>query len=442
MTEIIIAPPPASSKPKKSGPPKPGRTARIMLWLIVTMVVSLLTWATFAQVDEVAQAQGRVIPSRQLQIVSNLEGGIVKEILVRQGNIVWKGQPLIRLDTTQFSSQLLKDQGSYNALIAKIARLEAEVAGTPLRFDDELILAAPEIVNAEQSLYDARQNNFNSELSAVQAKLEQARRMQGQATVEAATKGQARTFAEKEVAMLAPLVEMGIEPQISLLRARSEAQRTSGEYQAALLAVERAKSAVAEAESDVKSLRDQYRAKAFEDLTTAKTDLAGTGRDLPALEDRVQRAELRAPVAGIVNRVLVSTVGGVVKPGEPLIEIVPQNDSLVIEALLKPSDIASIHPGQKALIKLTAYNYAIYGGLDGRVEYISPDAVMDEKRNGESHYIVRIRAENQLKKLGNKQLSITPGMVADVNILGEKRSILSYILTPITRVKDNAFRER
>jgi HlyD family type I secretion membrane fusion protein len=286
------------------------------------------------------------------------------------------------------------------------------------------------------------QLSLGAAVRVARAKLEQARRAQAQASVEAATKGQMRAFAEQEITMIEPLVEMGSEPQITLLRARSDARQAAGEQQAALLAIARAGSAVVEASSEVESLEGQYRAKAFEELTAAKVELAGTGRELPALEDRVQRAEIKAPVAGIVNRVLVSTVGGVVKPGEPLVEIVPHNDSLVIEAFVKPADIGFIRPGQRALVKLTAYNFSIYGGLDGRIEYISSDAVPDERRDGESHYIIRVRAENQLRNRGKGRLSITPGMVAEVDILGEKRSILSYLLTPITRLRDNAFREK
>ena len=407
---------------------EPSRAANILLYTIAAFIGLFVLWAALAKVDEVSRAQGRVIPSRQLQVMSNLEGGIVREILVRQGEKVVAGQPLLRLDATQFSAQFTKEQEGYNALVARITRLQAEVDGTAPRFPPGLVETSPALVAAERSLYEARQSELAAQLAVANAQLEQARSS-------VATKAQAKSLADRELTLIEPLVEKGIEPQVALLRAQSAASQAAGEYRGA-------QSAVNEAASELRSVREQFRAKAFDDLTAAKAELAGMGRELPALQDRVTRTVLKAPISGTVNRVLVNTVGGVVKPGEPLVEIVPSDDTLVIEARVAPADIAFIHPGQKAQVKLTAYDYSIYGSLVGEVARISPDAVLTDEQTGETHYLVRVRTEGKLEDANGRPLAITPGMVAEVDFLGEKRSILSYILSPIERVGTKALRER
>ena len=407
---------------------KPSRAANLLLWVIAAFVVIFVAWAALARVDEVSRAQGRVVPSRQLQVVSNLEGGIVREILVRQGQKVEAGQPLLRLDATQFSAQFTKEQEGYNALVARITRLQAEVDGTSPAFPSGLIATSPALVAAERSLHQARQSELAAALSSARSQLDQAQTM-------VSTRQQAKSLADRELALIGPLVEKGIEPQMELLRAQSAASQAGGEYRGA-------QSAAAQAASELRSVREQFRAKSVDDLTAAKAELAGMGRELPALQDRVTRAELKAPIGGTVNRVLVATVGGVVKPGEPLIEIVPSDDALVVEAQVSPADIAFVHPNQKAQVKLTAYDYSIYGALEGAVERISPDAVVTDERTGETHYLVRVRTEGRLLDANGRPLAITPGMVAEIDLLGEKRSILSYILSPIERVGGKALREK
>lgn len=407
---------------------EPSRAANLLLWVIAAFVAIFVAWAALARVDEVSRAQGRVIPSRQLQVVSNLEGGIVREILVRQGQKVVAGQPLLRLDATQFSAQFTKEQEGYNALVARITRLQAEVDGSYPQFAPGLITTSPALVAAERSLHQARQSELAAALSVASSKLDQA-----QAAV--ATRAQAKALADRELTLIEPLVEKGIEPQVALLRAQSAASQANGEYRGA-------QAAVAEANSELRSIREQFRTKSVDDLTAAKAELAAMGRELPALQDRVTRTELRAPISGTVNRVLINTVGGVVKPGEPLVEIVPSDDTLVVEARVAPADIAFVHPDQKAQVKLTAYDYSIYGSLAGEVERISPDAVLVDERTGETAYLVRVRTNGRLRDSNGRPLAITPGMVAEIDLLGEKRSILSYILSPIEKIGNKALREK
>lgn len=416
--------------------------AHLILWAITAFVAVFVAWAAFARLDEVSRGQGRVIPSRQLQVVSNLEGGFVKEIMVHQGDSVQAGQVLIRLDATLSSAEFGKNEAGYNALFARITRLQAEVDEKSLIFPDGLTRAAPTLAAAERALYSARQRDLATALSVAQAKLDQAQRLQGQAQVAVSIKAEELALARRELVMIEPLVEMGAEPQIQLLRSRSAVAQAAGGHREAQLGVLRASAAVSEAAFEARAVREDYRTRSFDQLTAAKAELAAMGRALPALEDRVRRTEVRAPVSGTVNRVLVMTVGGTVKPGEPLVEIVPRDDSLVVEVQMRPADIAFIRPGQKATVKITAYNYSVYGGLEGRVESISPDAVVDPK-DGSSHYLVRVRTAGRGPKASdNAPLPITSGMIAEVDILGDKRSVLSYLLSPLTQVQEKALRER
>lgn len=420
---------------------KPQLMARMALIVIALFAVIFFVWAALAKVDEVSRGVGKVIPSRQLQIVQNLEGGIVKEVLVKQGDRVTAGQVLLRLDQTQFEAQFLQGQEGYNALVAKITRLQGEVDGVAPRFPAKFMQNAGGLVQSELALYSARQAELLANLNVAQAKLAQAQRLVAESDINATTARQNQSVAEQEVAMLRPLVEKGIEPQIEMLRAQGRAMQATGETNAAQVASQRARSQVAEAQAEIRSVTQQFRSKAFTDLAAAKAELAGSGRQLPALEDRVTRTDVRAPIAGTVSRVLINTIGGVVRPGEPLVEIVPRDDTLVVEARISPKDIAFITTGQRATVKLTAYNSAIYGSLKGRIEYISPDAIPDEK-SPETHYIIRVRTDtDRLETEAGQKLPISPGMVANVDVLGRPRSILSYLLTPINRVSESAMRE-
>ena len=421
---------------------EPSRAASLLLWTITGFFAVMILWAAFARVDEVAVAQGRVIPSKQLQIVSNLEGGVVKAILVKPGQKVAAGQVLLELDKTMFSAELGKTSGNYDALVARAARLQAEVAGTPLRFPEGLAARTPSVVTTESAVHSAQMANLNTETSAAQARLDQARRALGEAEAAASARAQESDLRARELAMVAPLVEKGIEPQIELVRAQSVAAQARAGKTSADLAVRRAASAVSQSQSELQNVRDAFRAQAVEQLTQVRTELAGQGETLPALEDRVARTQLKAPIAGTVNRVLVTTIGGTVRPGEPLVEIVPQGDTLVVEAQVRPADIAFVHIGQKAVVKLTAYDYSIYGSMEGVVERISPDATVDEK-TGESFFTIRVATKGKgLTSPDGQPLPIGVGMVAEVDVLGHKRSILSYLLTPVSKLSDNAFREK
>ncbi len=416
--------------------------ATVLLWVVVALTVSLLLWAALAQVDEVVHANGRVIPSSRLQVVSNLEGGVVSEILVRAGDRVKAGAPLIRLDATASTADFARNDTSIDALQARAARLDAEARGRSLVFPAKLEAAVPALVSNERALHNAQISSLETEREIARSRLLQAERAMGQAEAESAARSEALSLARREVEIMRPLVEKGVEPAMSLVRAQSAERQAASARDAANAAARRAAAGRSEAVSAVRNVEQKFRAQASEALAQTRGEIAAQSQTLPALADRMQRTVLAAPVAGVVNRVLVSTIGGSVRPGEPLVEVVPAGDTLVVEALVAPSDIAFVKLGQKATVKITAYDYSVYGTLPGKVESIAPDAVVNE-RTGESHFIIRVRTgETALVGEGGARLPISAGMTAEVDVLGRERSVLNYLMTPISRLRDNAFREK
>ncbi len=420
---------------------RPSRMAHLLLYTIAAFVIAAMVWAGFSHLDTVTRGQGRVVPSLQLQRVANLEGGIVRAILVHPGEAVAKGQVLVRLDPTQVSAELGRGSATRDSGAARIARLEAELARGEPRFPADLAARAPAQVETERSLWRARRIELAAALSVADAKLSGAQRALGEAEADITTRTQARLYAARDLAMIAPLVAHGVEPEAERMRAEAALAQARGQEGTATAARARAQAGVTEARAEALSIRERFRSQTVDALSQARAEFAATGPALPALADRVARTEVRAPIAGTVNRVLVATVGGIVRAGDPLVEIVPAEDALVIETRVTPRDIGFIRPGQAATVKLTAYDYAIYGGLKGRVERISPDAVVDESAK-ESFYTVRVVTHQLLRDAAGRPLPIVPGMIAEVDVLGRPRTVLSYLLTPLDRVRETAMRER
>jgi len=421
---------------------KPRTASNMLLWFVVAFIVAFFVWAAFAELDRTVRGQGQVIPSARLQIVSNLEGGVVKEILVRSGQLVRAGDVLLRLDPTTTGSELGSGQSQVTSLQVKIARLEAEIVDREPVYPATSDPAIADQVRIEQALHASRLANLAGILGAGEARLIEMQRSVGEAEATYRARTSAYQQRRSEAGIIRPLVERGIEPRLSLVQAESAADIALSEMEGAAQTVSRARSAVAEARSTLAQAHQEWRAQAATELATAQAELAARSRGLPALADRMQRTVLRAPLSGRINRVLVNTVGGSVRAGEPVVELVPSGDSLLIEARVRPADIAFVRLGQHARVAVTAYDRAIYGLLDGSVVGISPDA-MAEERTGETYYLVRVRTtENSLRDPNGRPMPIGPGMVAEVDLLGDKRTVLQYLLTPITRMSETAFREQ
>jgi adhesin transport system membrane fusion protein len=421
---------------------KPRAASSILLWVVTGFVLIFFIWAYFAEIERTVRGMGRVIPSSQLQVVSNLEGGIVEEILVRQGQQVRTGDPLVRLDPTQTGAEYGSGEATLAALQAKIARLEAEVAGRRPAYPAAADAVMAEQISIEQALHTSRMADLASLTAAAQSRATQAERAVAEAEATYRARVQAREAREAEVRILRPLVERGIEPRLNLSQAESAAAVAASEAEAAAESIARARAGVAEARSSLAQIRQEWRAQAANELASAQAELAARRRALPALADRVERTTVRAPLPGLVNRVLVTTLGGSVAPGAPLVEIVPSEDSLLVEARVLPDDIAFVSLNQPAKVAVTAYDRAVYGALDGRVVAISPDAVTEE-RTGETYYLVRVRTStNALLDPRGRPMPIGPGMVAEVDLLGDTRTVLQYILSPITKLSETALREQ
>ncbi|MGC5799121.1 HlyD family type I secretion periplasmic adaptor subunit [Sphingomonas sp. NFX23] len=419
----------------------PKAVSNLLLWLIFGFFVLFVIWAALSELDRTVHAPGRVVPSSRLQVVSNLEGGIVSQILVHAGDIVRRGQSLVLLDQTQAGADFGSSEATVGALSAKIARLEAEIAGRDPIYPAPTSPAMVEQIGIERSLHAARIADLASLTSGAAARESGAQRAVSEARSAYQSRVTARDTARRQLDLIRPLVERGIEPQATLIQLENDAAVSGTDAAQAAAAISRAEAGVSEARAALTQGRQAWRAQAGTELATAQGERAARRQAMPALAAKVRRATVVAPLDGKVNRVMVTTVGGSIGAGQPIAEVVPSADALTIEAMVAPKDIASIRIGQHAKVNITAYESGVYGGMDGHVTTISPDATVEE-RTGESHYIVRVRADAQsFRDPNGRQLPIGPGMTADVNLIGEKRSILSYLLTPFTRLSERAFRE-
>ena len=417
------------------------RVVRITLWAILAFFAVMLTWAALADIDEVTRGDGRAIPSSRLQKVQNLEGGIVSEVFVHEGEIVKAGAPLLRLDDTRFRSNAGESEADRLALEARIQRLTAQLADKEtLELSPEITQKSPDIANGEMQLFTSVRQRIQSEISGLNEQLVQKKQELLDYQAKASQTRRSLGLLQQEISMSEPLVARGAISKVEILRLRRSEVDTRGQLESLTLAIPRAEAAIKEIENKIGETRDRYRSEALSQLNEARTDLSKTQASGKAIEDRVNRTLVTSPVRGVVQQLMVNTIGGVIQPGSDLVEIVPLDDTLLIETKIRPQDIAFLHPGQEAMVKFTAYDYTIYGGLKATLQQISPDTVTD--KDGKSFYIVRLRTEKNHLGSDEKPLVIIPGMVASVDIITGRKTILAYLLKPILRARAEAFRER
>src|SRR5690606_29561972 len=368
------------------------RGSRVLIWLSLLAVASLILWACLAYIDEVVRGEGKVVPSRQVQVVQSLDGGVVEELLVREGEVVSQGQVLLRIDPTRYTSSLGENRAEMLGLQAKAARLEALASGEPFVAPDDVLQEAPELIDRERRVWETR----SRELEVVIEQAEDQRKQREQELRESqANLNQARSscgLTSRELQVTRPLLKSGAVSEVDLLRLQRDVARYCGEVKALEAQIERLQSAIDEAERKVIESELSVRNAARVELSDTLSRLATLRQSELALADRVKLAEVRSPVRGTVNTLLNNTVGGVVLPGKDILEIVPLDDTLLLEVRVTPRDIGFLHPGQQAEVKFTAYDFAVYGGLRGVVEQIGADTITDEK--GNSFYIVKVRTES------------------------------------------------
>jgi adhesin transport system membrane fusion protein len=394
--------------------------------------VLFLLWASIARVDEVTRGQGRVIPSSKVQIIQSAEPSTIREILVRSGQTVKKGQLLVRLDNTASQSELGQLETENERLGQRAARLASEGGGAG---------CTGESCGDEMRLAQVRRSSLQSQLSALSASVEQRRRDMGEAQATASSLESSLRLAREQVGMLAPLAAKGVVPQTELLTAQREVVDIQGRLAAARQAISRSQAAVREAGAEVQRARFDFQQEALNERSQLTTKMAVNQETIRGAEGRLARSEIRSPTRGVVNDLLVNTVGGYVNAGEKIMQVVPLGDKLLIETRVTPRDIAFIKVGDPANVKVTAYDFSIYGGLKGRVVRVSADSIYDEVER-QAYFTVVVETSNSYLVSNGRRLPITPGMLCDVEIVTGKKSVLSYLLKPVLKVSGSALTER
>lgn len=411
--------------------------ARVLLYTVAVILFLLVVWAWFAKVDEVVRGDGRVIPSKQVQVIQSLDGGIVSEILVTEGQTVSVGTPLIRIDETRAVASLRENQSQYLAFLAKQFRLKALADETPFNPPDEVRKGVPETYDQEFALYNSSKVELQSAIDIARDQVVQREKelLEVQFRKEIAEKN--FESASKELAANKPLLASGAVSEIDILKLEREVTNAKGEINQARAQIARIQSAIGEANRKVSEVKQNFKSKVRTELNDITARLNSVSEVSVSLKDKVEQSTLKSPVNGQVSRLFYNTVGGVIQPGKEVLEVVPTDDALILETKVQIRDIAFIRLLQPAVVKLSAYDYTIYGTLDAIVEHISPDSIVDEK--GNAYYIVRVRT---LKSSLGQGLPIIPGMVAQVDIMTGKKTILSYLLKPVLKAKSYAFSER
>lgn len=417
-------------------PSKISRTIKI--WIIA--VISFIVWASFAEIDEITRGEGKVIPYGQNQIIQNLEGGIVEEILVQEGDKVKKDQILLKINNSKSTSNQEANKIKYNELYAKKLRLEALINDKPFMLPKTNDKNLQILLLKEKELYHTLKLQRMAEDNTLVEQIEQKKQEVKEAKAKVRTLQKSLEYVQEEIAMTEPMVKEGIKSKVDFLKLKREESEIINKIEAARLSIPRLKHTIEEFRSKRIKAKQDFINKLSEELNKTLAEMERIKAEQKALNDTVRRTIVKSPVDGIVQKLYVHTIGGVVKPGADLVEIVPTNNKLYLEIKIKPKDIAFIHPGAKAKIKVSAYDYSIYGGLAGKVVKISPDSITDKKDR--TYYLIYVQTDKNY--LGTKENPhyIIPGMIVNADIITGKKTIMQYILKPILKSKQYMFTER
>jgi adhesin transport system membrane fusion protein len=410
----------------------------IQIWLLTIAI--FIVWASFAEIDEITRGSGEVIPFGENQVIQNLEGGIVEEILVQEGETVQSGQVLVKINNSQSKSEFTSNELTLRELTARTYRLEAEAHGKKFNAPEVKDSEISKLIRMEKSLYQTNQTQFNAQDSVITQQIEQKHLELKEAKKKVEHLEKAYALVNEEITMTEPMVKEGVKSRVDFLRLKRDANDIEERLNAAKMSIPRLNAIITEFKQKRAESRLIFRNKAKLELNQVLSEIERIKASKTALADQVERTIVRSPVDGIVQKLFIHTIGGVIRPGEELVEIVPSDDNLYLEVKIKPSDIAFIHPGAEAMVKVSAYDFAIYGGLKGKVINISPDTVTDEQ--GETYYTIHIRTEkNHLGSAANPK-NIIAGMTVDVDIVTGAKTLMQYILKPILKSKQYVFSER
>ena len=421
------------------------RFGHILLGAILFVVFSFLVWAYFANLDQITRGEGKVIPSSQTQVIQSLDGGQLAEMRIREGDVVEKDQVLLVIDNTTAKFSLSELRQRYFIASAAIARLQAEISGKDnpdqIAFPEDIVRDAPDKVAQEKAQFMIRQSQLSSQLRTLQDQIEGRRQDISAINTKISSSAAGLDVANQQLAILIPAVAAGAASRVDLLKAQQEAQNYKSEMANARAQLGSAKAALQEAQSKLQEAVATFKAESSGEIAKQQSDLASVNESMKEANAKVGRTELRSPVKGTVKEIKTRTIGGVIQPAQDIMEIVPIEDSLLIEAQIRPQDRGFIAPNQKAKVKITAYDYSIYGGLDATLEQISADAIENEKK--ELFFRVRLRTDkNFLVGKQGEQLPIIPGMTATVDILTGSKTVLEYLLKPILKARETALTER
>ncbi|BCB08612.1 HlyD family type I secretion periplasmic adaptor subunit [Vreelandella venusta] len=412
--------------------------ARLFLYTVLVAIIALIVWASFAAIDEVTRGAGRVIPASQLQRIQSFDGGAIEQIMVREGQMVSAGDVLMQVDPTRFVSDFRENRAQRFALEARAERLRALATGTTFDPSEELRQEVPDIVMQEREVYESRREELREQENVLNDRIRQRQEELREAQARRDTAQREANMAGQELNLTRPLLASGAVSEVEVLRLQREVSRATGERNQAAAAVSRLEAGVEEAEGQLLELGAERRSEWRNELAQTLGDLNALQQSGTGLQDRVRLTEIRSPVDGVIQRLYVNTIGGVLQPGQEVVDIVPSDDQLLVEARIAPQDIAFLHPGQPATIKLTAYDYAIYGGLQAELDHISADTITDDE--GNTFYLVRVRSLQD--ESISDQLQVIPGMTAQVDIVTGKRTVMQFLLKPVLRAWRDSMGER
>ncbi len=420
---------------------KPTTKSQMIVWIILLVILWLIFWASQAELDKIVRGDGKVVPSSQIQIIQNLEGGIVESLFVQTGDKVKAGQILLKLDNTQFASSYGESELREAELTSKAQRLTAEAFGQPFKItqNEDVSPQIKRLYEREYRLYEARSKQLQTTDNILVEQIEQKKLELQDAYSQQKQLSRSLQLLKKEVALMKPLVKEGIASQVDLLKLEREENEAFSKLKGVQFSIPRLKSSIEEARNKRNDAKEQFANDAHEELNMVLAEKEQLIKSIAALQDRVDRTDIKSPVNGTVKQMFVNTIGGVVQPGSDIVEIVPEDDTLVLETKILPADIGFIYPGLKAKIKFTAYDFAIYGGLDGTVKRISADTITDEE--GNSFYIARIETDKNHLGTESNPLFLLPGMTASVDVIVGKHTVLDYLLKPIIKAQGTALRE-
>ena len=411
--------------------------AKRLLYGIAGAVLLLVFWAAIAEIDTVTRGQGKVIPSRQLQVIGSQDGGVITEILVREGDSVQKGQLLLKLDQTRSLATLGESRAELAGSTVRAARLRAVVDDTAFQPTTKMLADAPDIVSQEMHLYRSTLDELGVQQDIASQQLTQRREELSELVARESQLDTELELASRELFTTRPMIASGAVSEVEVLRLEREVNKADGELKQTRAQLERVKASIAEAQGKLRGVKLEFVNEAREQLADTVNRINALTEATQGLSDRVRQTNLTSPVNGTIKQLFYNTEGGVVLPGRDIIELVPADDTLLVEVRVRPQDIAFLAPGQVANVKVTAYDFVVYGGLKGKVEQIGADTVVDEE--GNAFYEVRVRTENA--EFGVDK-PIIPGMTVEVDILTGKRTILAYLMKPVLRAHQRALSER